>query len=61
MNSIKKILLLLCVLMANVCFVNAKTFTLFSGKKVAQIYLADNEPMPLKIAAGYLRDDISLR
>ncbi|MFI3290017.1 MAG: glycosyl hydrolase 115 family protein [Rikenellaceae bacterium] len=42
------------------CGYASSGFTLFDGDKVSQIYVAPNEPTPLKIAAEHLRDDIEM-
>ncbi len=59
--KLRGILLSLFVILGNLCSGFASSgFTLFDGDKVSQIYLAPNEPTPLKIAAEHLRDDIEM-
>ncbi|MFI3249052.1 MAG: glycosyl hydrolase 115 family protein [Rikenellaceae bacterium] len=56
-----RILLFLFVILGNIyCGYASSGFTLFDGDKVSQIYIAPNEPTPLKIAAEHLRDDIEM-
>ncbi len=51
---------LLLFVVANPSYVSAKGFPLFKAGEVAQIYLSESEPTPLKIAAKHLQADIEM-
>ncbi|MFI3280701.1 MAG: glycosyl hydrolase 115 family protein [Rikenellaceae bacterium] len=51
---------LLLVVVASANSVSAKGFPLFKDGRLAQIYLSDQEPTPLKVAAKHLQDDIEM-
>ncbi|MFI3277557.1 MAG: glycosyl hydrolase 115 family protein [Rikenellaceae bacterium] len=59
-NPIRRRLLLTFVALVNVIALSAKGFTLYDGTTPAQIYFAEDEPTPLKIAAQHLCDDIEM-
>ncbi|MFI3285598.1 MAG: glycosyl hydrolase 115 family protein [Rikenellaceae bacterium] len=63
MNIKQKYMQLLTLLLLIVISVNhasAKGFPLFKDGKLTQIYLSDQEPTPLKVAAQHLQDDIEM-
>lgn len=58
---LRRLTLLLLILTINISYgYSAKGFPLFKDGEVAQIYLSQSEPTPLKIAAKHLQDDIEM-
>ena len=57
--KIKLLSLLLVLTLMSFTF-KKEGFVLYDGKQVVQIYLAENEPKPLQIAARHLQDDIEM-